>query len=416
MTEPNCELLFAYLRSLLYDQQVQPLDISRLDEPFQKLGKGLQYLEKAVAELKAYTEALSSGNLSVEPPPRENPLCGNLKNLHANLNHLTWQAQRVAEGDYTQNVSFLGEFSKAFNQMTAQLQEREWCLRQEIEIEKVHADMVDNYNQLLMELIARSEESIFVTSIDGQRVLYDSRVSAYATGGQQEIYQICRSFSQTMQQEDAPHSFHSFEREWEWEATDSEKRHYKIITGLMKWQGEQAYAHILREVTAEKRKEEQLEAEANHDTLTQIGNRRYFQERAQEMFLTDKSLIFCYCDLDHLKLVNDHYGHLEGDRYIQSFVRTVQQHIREQDLFARLGGDEFCIVFENCPYDVAEQKIQEIRNIFSQESSTPYPKWFCYGILEIPQQREHLSISDMIQQVDSKMYLQKKARKNGRGQ
>ena len=54
-----------------------------------------------------------------------NFLCENLKNLHANLNHLTWQAQQVTKGDYSQHVAFLGEFSTAFNEMTRQLQERE---------------------------------------------------------------------------------------------------------------------------------------------------------------------------------------------------------------------------------------------------------------------------------------------------
>ncbi|MFR7901198.1 MAG: hypothetical protein ACLU6Y_16235 [Ruminococcus sp.] len=42
-------------------------------------------------------------------------MCENLKNMHSNLNHLTWQAKQVAKGDYSQTVSFLGEFSEAFN-------------------------------------------------------------------------------------------------------------------------------------------------------------------------------------------------------------------------------------------------------------------------------------------------------------
>lgn len=52
MEDKNCELLFQYLKSILYDPSVQPLDISSLDEPYQKLGMGLQYLEKSVQEMK----------------------------------------------------------------------------------------------------------------------------------------------------------------------------------------------------------------------------------------------------------------------------------------------------------------------------------------------------------------------------
>lgn len=99
MKDKNCEALFEYLRGILYDPKVQTLDVNELDEPYQKLGLGLQYLERAVKEMKVYSAALSKGNLSVEVPERENFLCENLKNIHANLNHLTWQAKQVAKGD-----------------------------------------------------------------------------------------------------------------------------------------------------------------------------------------------------------------------------------------------------------------------------------------------------------------------------
>ena len=133
MEDKNSELLFEYLRSILYDKKIQPLDVEQLDEPFRKLGRGLQYFAKTFTETKQYAAALSRGNLSVQPPPRENFLCENLKNIHANLNHLTWQAKQVAKGDYSQTVSYLGEFSEPFNTMTQQLKERELKLKQEAE-------------------------------------------------------------------------------------------------------------------------------------------------------------------------------------------------------------------------------------------------------------------------------------------
>ena len=45
MEDKNCELLFEYLRSILYDKEIQTLDITKLDEPYQKLGRGLQVVE-----------------------------------------------------------------------------------------------------------------------------------------------------------------------------------------------------------------------------------------------------------------------------------------------------------------------------------------------------------------------------------
>ena len=53
MDDQNCELLFEYLRSILYDSEIHTLDIEVLDDPFKKLGMGLQYLEQAVKEIYA---------------------------------------------------------------------------------------------------------------------------------------------------------------------------------------------------------------------------------------------------------------------------------------------------------------------------------------------------------------------------
>ena len=264
MEDKNSELLFEYLRSILYDKKIQPLDVEQLDEPFRKLGRGLQYFAKTFTETKQYAVALSRGNLSVQPPPRENFLCENLKNIHANLNHLTWQAKQVAKGDYSQTVSYLGEFSEAFNTMTQQLKERELKLKQEAEREKIHAGMVETYNQLLVEMIDRSEEEIFVTSADGRRILYCKKRNDRSID-RNEVYQMCIRFAQKHRSEESRDSF-----EWIWEAEDSRHHFYRIITGYMQWQGEQAFLYIIRDVSKEKLRAERLRMEANRDGLTHI--------------------------------------------------------------------------------------------------------------------------------------------------
>lgn len=129
--DKNCDILFEYLRCILYEPDKANLDIEALDEPFRKLGQGLQYLDKAVAEMKSCSAALAKGNLAEFTPHPGNLLCDNLKGIYSNMVHLTWQAKQVAKGDYSQNVSYLGEFSEAFNMMTAQLREREEALEGE---------------------------------------------------------------------------------------------------------------------------------------------------------------------------------------------------------------------------------------------------------------------------------------------
>lgn len=410
MEDKNCDELFEYLRSILYDPKVKPLDIESLDEPYQKLGMGLQFLEKAVKEMKEYSAALSKGKLSAKVPGRDNFLCENLKNIHANLNHLTWQAKQVAKGDYTQTVSFLGEFSEAFNTMTAQLQEREYILKKEAETEKLHAGMMESYNQLLMELIARSDEEILVISMEDSSVLYRNE-NAGIWMSLEEIYQLCLNQQESKYKERLPQK-DSYE--WTWEAKDSGNHYYRITTGVMLWQGQKAYAHIIREITAEKEREARLESEALQDRLTGIGNRHYFQEKTGEILASGERCVFCYCDLDHLKYINDTYGHNEGDWYIRYFADIVRFNIREEDLFARIGGDEFCIILNNCTKEKAERKLKKMQSMFGSEKAHSYEKSFSFGLVEIPENHAPVSVETVLHQADMFMYQQKREKNRTR--
>ncbi len=403
MENKNCEILFEYLRDILYNPKVQTLDVNTLDEPYRKLGMGLQYLENAVKEMKSYSAALSKGNLSVEVPERDNFLCENLKNIHANLNHLTWQAKQVAKGDYSQSVSYLGEFSEAFNTMTDQLKERELNLRREAEQEKLHANIMEGYNQLFMELIANSDEEVLVTSADGKKILYCNQ-KVDVNPQSREIYGICQRAVEKERRK--KHKEKSYK--WTWEAEKSDHRYYKIITAFMEWQGEKAFAHIIREVTEEKRREEELTEDAHHDTLTHIGNRHLFQEAMEEILKKDMQFIFCYCDLDHLKYINDKFGHQEGDWYLCHFVETVRKYIRVDDLFARIGGDEFCVVIPDCTKETAEEKFAEIFSDFNQEATHPYSKSFSFGMIDVPENHKDLKLENIMQRADDMMYAQKR--------
>lgn len=397
MGEKNSDLLFEYLRSILYDAEVHTLDIEQLDAPFQKLGLGMQYLEEAVAELKNYTAALSKGNLSVDTPPRENFLCENLKNIHSNLNHLTWQAKQVAKGDYSQKILFLGEFSEAFNIMTNQLKERELKMREE-------ARVMNSYNHLLLDLIERSDEEILVTSGTNEEIIYYSKGLDKVPENDQ-VQRFYQTFIEK-KKEYASEADDNFE--WTWEIKNQHQRYYKILSGPIEWEGQKAYAHILREVTNEKLREEKLTEEANRDELTQIGNRHFFFEKMKEFLQSGRALVVCYCDLDHLKYVNDHFGHNEGDWYLQYFVEIVKKHIRQNDLFARLGGDEFCIVFQSDSLENIESKMQGIQKKFIADISKEYPKNFSWGMYQISEAGTEMSISDILEKADVRMYEQKR--------
>ena len=407
MEDRNCELLFEYLRSILYDSEVKTLEIDSLDEPFRKLGMGLQYLETAVKEMKQCSAALSKGDLSSFKPARENFLCENLKNIHANLNHLTWQAKQVAKGDYSQTVSYLGEFSEAFNTMTEQLRERERSLKLIVEQEKKHAEMAESYSQLLMELIARSEEEILVISLDGQSLLYSNR----RTEDEVRNWDVYKQWISQIEQKTQKNNRRKELYEWKWEAEDSDHRFYAITTGKMKWQGEWAYVNIVQEVTETRVKEEQLKAEAYQDMLTRIGNRFYLKEKAEEILKTGEPVSVCYCDLDHLKYINDTFGHQEGDAYIRFFVRIVNENIREEDIFARIGGDEFCILMRDCAGDDARKRLSDIQKQFVLREKTNYARSFSCGIVGVPRNHDKVDLDTLLHEADEVMYNQKREHK-----
>lgn len=394
MENPNCEVLFEYLRSILYDTKPKSIDIQQLDPEFQKLGMGLEFLDHAIQEMKQCSAALSKGNLSEFTPSRDNFLCDNLKNIHANLEHLTWQAKQVAKGDYSQHVSYLGEFSKSFNSMTEQLKEREEQLKSEAELEKKHADTVFKYNKLLLELIRHSNDDILVTDLDQSHILYSSH-NRVRVEQENEILH---------------HFFTNIHKPCEWNLKDKDNRYYHIVTVNMEWENKLSYAHFIHDITLEKQEHDKLHQEAHIDALTQVNNRYAFTYEMNEIITKKESCTLVYCDLDHLKYVNDTYGHEDGDQYILDFVHCLQSHIRNTDSIARLGGDEFCLLFKDAKIECIESKMENMYQVFHQQSRE-FNKSFSYGIVQIDGKQNALSVKHILQMADQKMYAQKRKRK-----
>lgn len=390
MANENCEILFEYLRSILYDSSPTQIDIQSLDSDFQKLGMGLQFLDHAIQEMKQCSTALAKGNLSEFNPSKDNFLCANLKNIHANLEHLTWQARQVAKGDYSQHVSYMGDFSNSFNQMTEQLKEREEHFKSEAELEKKHAETVNKYNQLLLELIRQSNDDVLITDIDQSTVLYSSHNKVRVEQENEILYYF----------------FTQIKQPCGWNMKDKDNRYYHIVTISMEWQDKPSFAHFIHDITQEKKEQDQLHKQAHMDALTQVGNRYYFQDEMQKLLDSKTSATLCYCDLDHLKYVNDNYGHDKGDTYICDFVAILKSNIREDDIIARLGGDEFCILFKNGSIDSINSKMKLINEEFSKQTSE-YPQSFSFGTVYIDGNKE-TSLLKILQMADQRMYAQKR--------
>ena len=114
----------------------------------------LEALLSDLALLDSFSFHLSNGNLSPEFRMR-GKMAGNLKALQANMRHITWQAQQVAKGDFTQRISFLGDFSVVFNSMVERLE----CAQTE---RKVYEQILGNKNQELTDEIEERKRALDV--------------------------------------------------------------------------------------------------------------------------------------------------------------------------------------------------------------------------------------------------------------
>ena len=101
----------------------QPVELPE-DYPENEVKQVVAYVNRFVVEYRAFSDVLSTlsrGELEFDPPQGGMRILQSFKNLHANLRHLTWKTQQIANGDFTQKVDFMGSFSEAFNSMTQQL-------------------------------------------------------------------------------------------------------------------------------------------------------------------------------------------------------------------------------------------------------------------------------------------------------
>lgn len=91
-----------------------------------------------------------------------------------------------------------------------------------------------------------------------------------------------------------------------------------------------------------------LTYQANHDELTNLGNRAYFNDCLEHALahIRDNGgyLAILYMDSDHFKEINDQYGHAVGDMFLVKTAQSIQHAVRRSDAVARLGGDEFAVL------------------------------------------------------------------------
>lgn len=157
------------------------------------------------------------------------------------------------------------------------------------------------------------------------------------------------------------------------------------------------------------------------DDLTGLYNRRGFLTLADHLLRISmreqRGMFLMYADVDHLKEINDTYGHLEGDAALMEFGGALKTNYRQADIVARIGGDEF-VVFPvgDCTdsMEVIVRRLNEVIDLCNTRREKPYRLSVSYGIAYFDPEKP-CTLLDLISRADREMYLQKKAKQASSG-
>lgn len=171
-------------------------------------------------------------------------------------------------------------------------------------------------------------------------------------------------------------------------------------------------------IVLQKREKQHLTEQAVTDDLTGAKSRNFFLAYLKKQMKVceeqDGILSICYFDIDNLKVVNDTYGHVEGDNYILHVISAIRTFIRKEDVLSRIGGDEFVVTLAGRSMDKVTSfaadinfELNECRNRHQLSYNLGVSCGFATFDPELDQ-----TAQDLIEIADRQMYINKQYKKN----
>ncbi|MEC9485127.1 MAG: HD domain-containing phosphohydrolase [Candidatus Izemoplasma sp.] len=132
------------------------------------------------------------------------------------------------------------------------------------------------------------------------------------------------------------------------------------LSGKDEFNGDRMMAGMILDVTENTLYQDKIQYLADHDTLTETYNRNYFERYIRNKLpRTYSVLVF---DVDGLKLINDAFGHIEGDRIIKTLAKFLKDIFDDALFIARIGGDEFVVLTEQVDYDHVTNQANQLED------------------------------------------------------
>ncbi|TDP96854.1 PAS domain S-box-containing protein/diguanylate cyclase (GGDEF)-like protein [Halanaerobium saccharolyticum] len=168
---------------------------------------------------------------------------------------------------------------------------------------------------------------------------------------------------------------------------------------------------IQSDITDKIKSEEKIKYASYHDSLTDLYNRSYLENKIQNLNQKNRfPVALIMADLNGLKLVNDTYGHNEGDKLLKKMAAILKDSCRDTDLIARWGGDEFVILLPETDCEAVKKIIERINKKiadtfleFEDGSRLPLSAALGYGV------KKHYfeDVFEILDEAESKMYKNK---------
>ncbi len=172
---------------------------------------------------------------------------------------------------------------------------------------------------------------------------------------------------------------------------------------LMEFVSSQAASAIERKST-----EERIKHLSFHDSLTGLYNRAYFEEELERYnFPRYYPLSIVMLDVNGLKIINDTFGHSEGDRLLQHFSQVLISVSRQGDILARIGGDEFAIILPSTTSEEAHSFCKRIKKVCQQDKIKPIYLRLNASLGHATQEGEYKDTNTLLKEADKKMYQDK---------
>ena len=177
------------------------------------------------------------------------------------------------------------------------------------------------------------------------------------------------------------------------------------------------YLILLHSITEHKNLLQEIRVLAEHDMLTGLFNRSYFEEVANQMIRTGNNVFsILMIDIDCFKNINDSIGHRGGDQILQAIARRMQKSLRSNDIIGRFGGDEFVVLLPRTESNMAKILADRLCSLisaspFQTDEKAVFSLSISVGISEYSEEYGG-SLEQILVQADQALYQAKTQGRN----